>query len=968
MSGALGLPPLSRFLLLAAVPAALAVFLVLDARPASADHENAVAWSATLTQPTIPDPPYLGCRNTTSGIECTSTSVLTDDDFTYDGVDYAITQVGIGNSVTSVVFDKAIPEAFQSGATLWINDTPLHFEEASISSGDTTAAWGVFGDLNWEAGDEVSFAIHAPPPPVWSAQLTPGGDTRPTDFWFAIGCSTPSSHLPACSSALTDHTFVLGGTTYTINNLYHQERRSNGRLDSLYLSLGTAIPEQLKSFTLEVGDNSFPLSAATIGVSVITISLSDDSSLFVVDRPVTLRLIAPPPPTGVETSLETLAVTEGGSATFTVALSEDPGASTTVHLVKAGYGQPGVGRPGHVWDPGAATFSPATLTFTSSDYSDAQTVTVTAPQDLDDRDEQLAILVLSTVRKQVFTYVGAGNGWYDLDLNAGTYTYVGRNMGSYNGSYQNVPARVVGDSGNTVGGVHVTVTDDDDSAVVPTNLQGLPGHMARRSHPWLVRFSWDAPSGQTVSGYDFQWKREAAYWQPVSTAVSGTSVVVQLDRDNNEVVDWRVRARTGAGVTDWATSSVTLANPVNLVRDLNKTEGDGELALTWNPPADWPVAADGYDVRYRQSGADDQDANDSRDPSKGWVDARHTGKETGHTIENLTNGTNYQVQVRLQSVYHFAWQTVWGTPRSTAPAQGQGVPQARQSSPTDEYAGLIADIKLWRDDPCCVHNQNHTDRWDRVLARFGEAVSDQTLEPMTANEAQTYADRGWTRWTRVVTALRAIEAAASASVGDSTQPPAAGDSAQDPGASPGDAPTSQGDSFFDPPPGDAPTSAAESGPPDGQPANRAPTVAAALADLSGLEAGTTRAVPLAGVFSDPDNDSLTITAASSDEAVATVEVAADSSSLTLTAVGEGTATITVTADDADGERASDTFDVTVTAAPPQESTLTGAAARYDTNSDGAIDVTEYGQAVYDYAARKITYSELLEVVTAYQAS
>ncbi|MCY4559754.1 MAG: Ig-like domain-containing protein, partial [Chloroflexi bacterium] len=97
----------------------------------------------------------------------------------------------------------------------------------------------------------------------------------------------------------------------------------------------------------------------------------------------------------------------------------------------------------------------------------------------------------------------------------------------------------------------------------------------------------------------------------------------------------------------------------------------------------------------------------------------------------------------------------------------------------------------------------------------------------------------------------------------------------------------------------------------------APVVASAIADVSGLEAGSTRDVSLTGVFSDADNDALTITAASSDGAKATVSVAADYASLTVAGVAEGSATVTVTAQDSDGNTVDDAFAVTVNAAQQQ---------------------------------------------------
>ena len=97
-------------------------------------------------------------------------------------------------------------------------------------------------------------------------------------------------------------------------------------------------------------------------------------------------------------------------------------------------------------------------------------------------------------------------------------------------------------------------------------------------------------------------------------------------------------------------------------------------------------------------------------------------------------------------------------------------------------------------------------------------------------------------------------------------------------------------------------------------ANKAPAVASSLGDVSGLEPGDTRQVPLSGVFSDADGDSLTVTARSSAASVATVSVASGYGSLTVRAVAEGAATITVTAADGNGGTVSDTFTVTVDAA------------------------------------------------------
>ena len=128
----------------------------------------------------------------------------------------------------------------------------------------------------------------------------------------------------------------------------------------------------------------------------------------------------------------------------------------------------------------------------------------------------------------------------------------------------------------------------------------------------------------------------------------------------------------------------------------------------------------------------------------------------------------------------------------------------------------------------------------------------------------------------------------------------------------------------------------------------APVVASGIADVSGLEVEATQDVSMSGVFSDADGDAVTVTASSSDEGKATVAVAADGSKLTLTGVAEGTATVTVAAEDIDGNRVSDAFDVAVVEAEealPPNSAPTVASAIADAtivNESGAKDVSLSG--------------------------
>ena len=104
-------------------------------------------------------------------------------------------------------------------------------------------------------------------------------------------------------------------------------------------------------------------------------------------------------------------------------------------------------------------------------------------------------------------------------------------------------------------------------------------------------------------------------------------------------------------------------------------------------------------------------------------------------------------------------------------------------------------------------------------------------------------------------------------------------------------------------------------PPPQETPNRAPAVSGALSAAAIVNEDGMLNVSLAGVFSDADNDGLTITAASSNDSVATVSVAPDGSALTISAQARGKAEITVTADDGNGGTAEDALTVTVKAAP-----------------------------------------------------
>ena len=127
-------------------------------------------------------------------------------------------------------------------------------------------------------------------------------------------------------------------------------------------------------------------------------------------------------------------------------------------------------------------------------------------------------------------------------------------------------------------------------------------------------------------------------------------------------------------------------------------------------------------------------------------------------------------------------------------------------------------------------------------------------------------------------------------------------------------------------------------PPPPPPANRAPTATGSIAAQTVL-VGESVSVNVAGNFSDPDGNTLSYAAASSDEAVATASVSG--SNVTIEGVAAGSATVTVTASDPGGLSANQSIAVTVEAAnqaPVAEGTIDDQGLVV--GDDVTVDVTD----------------------------
>ena len=185
----------------------LAAFAALVALPLQAQAQTEV-WSGTLTVRDLGFSLH-GCSNTVSGSHCSSR--LTDDDFTHDGTDYAITAIFLRtNGQLEITFDTDLATATQ-GLTLNVDGTAFAFEDADSKRADARV-WFSSG-LSWSAGDTVSLTLTDPadaPDKPTGLTATASGMTQIDLEWVA-----PADNGGAAISGYRIEVSADAGTTWT---------------------------------------------------------------------------------------------------------------------------------------------------------------------------------------------------------------------------------------------------------------------------------------------------------------------------------------------------------------------------------------------------------------------------------------------------------------------------------------------------------------------------------------------------------------------------------------------------------------------------------------------------------------------------------------------------------------------------------------------------------------------------------
>ena len=759
-----------------------------------------VAWSGTLT---VADQGVvgLGCVEL---FPC-SASRLSPNEFTHNGTTYQINRVLLDSGILSLATSPALPRDWAlvvGGSWLHVSDETRHVQDRKI------VRWPVT-NISWTEGSTVTLALVAPRTsvPTVSLSATPNPVLEGNTVTVTATLSSPltsSVAIPVSISlagAPSSITINAGSTTGTASVATAQDANT-----CTARGLAAAEACEDETFRVELG-RQLPTAVRSGHPKQLIVNVIDDD----VALPTVWMWVS-----------AGSSVTEGEDATVRVELSRLVRADVRIPLTYAGESDGGNLNPAEPADYSG----PSEVIIPGSRGTGSSAIRI--PEDGD--DDELEAFTVS---------LGALPTW----LRAGSPSSARVNIQDGN------PADPNCDGCGTGAGVGQSGAPPENRAPTVSNALADVAFVNETSAQLApLAGVFDDADGDALT---------------VSAASSDEAVATVEVEPGYSALTVTARARGTATITVTAD-------------DGNGGTVDDEFTVTVKAA---PVVASGL------SDISDLVLWDTRDISLSGVFSDPDGDALTFSAAVSDDLVVFVgVLHDLMSLYG----TDLGTATITVTAEdsdGNTVSDTFDVEVVKKYADLIAKMKEYRNDPCCEGDQAHTRRWDRALLAFGETVADQTLTAMSASEAQGYADQGWTRWVEVARALKEIEGSGQ-----------------------------------------------------GTP-NRAPTVSSAIPDATIVNESGTSQVSLSGVFSDADNDSLTITAASSNTARATVAVASDGSSLTVSAQARGTATITVTADDGNGATVDDTFTVTVKAAPTVSAALSDVS---NLEVDGSQDISLSG--------------------------
>ena len=278
-------PPRARLALLPVLALLLGAVFLLPAHPAAA--QTTTFWTATLT--VDEQGGYFGCDNTDPTQDnCSSTSVLTDQDFTYSRSTYRIVSLHWRASTNelSIAFQRdggglasSATKTALGSLTLHVGGTALAVGDSGATSNNSGIKWSYSPNPDWTDGQQVAVKLVGPPPVRvqfggWTTTLTVDEDAG------YFGCDNAQVN---CSSALADNAFVYNGITYQVTSLLY-------RSSTLTLATSPAPVGKLAGLELYLGNTKLTLDASSGGFRWENVNLN-----WADGQQVTVRLVEPPP-------------------------------------------------------------------------------------------------------------------------------------------------------------------------------------------------------------------------------------------------------------------------------------------------------------------------------------------------------------------------------------------------------------------------------------------------------------------------------------------------------------------------------------------------------------------------------------------------------------------------------------------------------------------------------------------------
>ena len=380
--------------------------------------------------------------------------------------------------------------------------------------------------------------------------LTFSGGTAGTDFALALSGS-PTGVTFASGTSTVTFTGPQSGTTATEANVTLTPADDDDANDrTVTVSTGTLTATNLDGGT----------SASRTGNGEITIT--DDE---------TKRLVF---------SRTTVPVTEGSEATYTVRLGTAP--TSNVEVAVSGHGNTDL----TVDTDSGTNGNQTSLTFTTSTWNNAQTVTVTAGED-DDAANEAAIAL---------SHSASGGGY-----------------------------------GSVSGNVTVNIMDNDDPPTAPSAPTGVTVS-ATGSTSVSVRWT-DASSDET--SFRVEYRTGSNSWTTGTTTGADATSATVGGLSASTSYDFRVASVNSVGSSESSAVSLTMppAAPSGLAASASSP---GSVALSWTDNASDET---GFLVEYRAAG----DADWTQFATRADTNA------TSLVVTGLTSGTAYRFRVSATS-------------------------------------------------------------------------------------------------------------------------------------------------------------------------------------------------------------------------------------------------------------------------------------------------------------------------------